>query len=141
MKFKPSIHMEELQEPILEQIHTVESLGNTLTWGEQQIPEHVDEVVDIQAIVYDRKRKSIMKRITKKRRLTLDSSILTTTKENFLSIEHAKTSELIGVGMAIIDATLDRERRVGEIIINTRTTLTMIDRIIMLVRERKKRGR
>jgi hypothetical protein len=28
-----------------------------------------------------------------------------------LSTEHAKTSELIGAGMAIIDATLDRKRR------------------------------
>ena len=31
--------------------------------------------------------------------------------------------------------------RVGKIIIKPRTTLTMIDRIIMLVRERKKNGR
>jgi hypothetical protein len=66
---------------------------------------------DIQVIAYDRKRKSIMKRTTKKRRLTLDSSILITTEEKLLSTEHAKTSELIGAGMAITDATLDRERR------------------------------
>jgi hypothetical protein len=31
--------------------------------------------------------------------------------------------------------------RVGKIITNPRMTLTMIDRIIMLVRERKKNGR
>jgi hypothetical protein len=37
------------------------------------------KVVDIQAISYDRKRKSIMKRTTKKRRLTLDRSVLITT--------------------------------------------------------------
>jgi hypothetical protein len=79
---EPSGHIEEVQEPNLEQIYTVGSLGNTLTWGEQQIPEPVDEVVDIQEITYDRKRKSIMKRTTKKRRLTLDSSILITTEEN-----------------------------------------------------------
>jgi hypothetical protein len=35
--------------------------------------EPVDEVADIQAISYDRKRKSIMKKTTKKRRVTLDS--------------------------------------------------------------------
>jgi hypothetical protein len=52
-----------------------------------------------------------MKRTTKKRRLTLDSSILITTEEKLLSTEHTKTSELIGAGMAITDATLDRERR------------------------------
>jgi hypothetical protein len=86
-------------------------LGNTLTWGEQQIPEPVDEVTDIQGITYDRKRKVIMKRTTKKRRLTLDSLILITIEEKMIVTEHAKTSELIGIGMAITDATLDRERR------------------------------
>jgi hypothetical protein len=55
MEVEPSEHMKEVQEPILEQIHTVGSLGNTLTWGEQQIPEPVDEVTDIQAIAYDRR--------------------------------------------------------------------------------------
>jgi hypothetical protein len=44
---KPLGHMEEAQEHILEQIHTARSLGNTLTWGEQQILEPVDEVADI----------------------------------------------------------------------------------------------
>ena len=62
-------------------------------------------------IAYDRKRKAIMKRTTKKRRLTLESSILIITEEKLLSIEHAKTSELINAGMAIMDATLDRARR------------------------------
>jgi hypothetical protein len=48
MEFEPSGHIEKFQEPILEQIHTTESLGNTLTWGEQKILEPVDEVTDIQ---------------------------------------------------------------------------------------------
>jgi hypothetical protein len=39
--------MEEVQELVLEQIHTSGIFGNTLTWGEQQIPEPVDEVFDI----------------------------------------------------------------------------------------------
>jgi hypothetical protein len=85
MKADPSGHMEEVQEPILEQVHTVRSQGNTPTWGEQQIPDHVDEVVDIQEISYDWKRKSIMKRTTKKRNLTLDSSILINTEEKILN--------------------------------------------------------
>jgi hypothetical protein len=64
MKFDPSRHMEEVHEPILEHIHTVKSLGNTLTWGEKQIPEPVDEVTNIKVIAYDQKRKFIMKRTT-----------------------------------------------------------------------------
>jgi hypothetical protein len=39
MEVEPSEHMKEVHEPVLEQIHTTGSLGNTLTWGEQQIPE------------------------------------------------------------------------------------------------------
>jgi hypothetical protein len=46
-------HTNEFQEPNIEHIYTVESLGNTLTWGEKQILEPVDEVTDIQAITYD----------------------------------------------------------------------------------------
>jgi hypothetical protein len=57
------------------------------------------------------KRKAIMKRTTKKRRLMLDNSILITTEEKLLSTEHTKMSKLIGAGMAITDATLDRKRR------------------------------
>jgi hypothetical protein len=56
-----------------------------LTWGYQKIPELMDEVSDIQAISYDRKRKSIMRRTTKNRRLTLDSAILITTEEDMLN--------------------------------------------------------
>jgi hypothetical protein len=104
-------HREEVQEPSLEQIYTIGSLGNTITWGDQQIPEPVDEFPDIHAISYDWKRKSIVHRSTKKRSITLDHSILITMEENLINTEHAKTYELIGAGMEITDATLDREKR------------------------------
>jgi hypothetical protein len=106
-----SEHTKEVREPSLEQIYTIESLGNMLTWGDQQIPKPVDEVADIQAISYDWKRKSIMKRTTKKRRLPLDHSILITTEEKLISTEHTKTSKLIDAWMEIIDATLDRVKK------------------------------
>ena len=116
MEVDPFEHMEvspvkEVQESVLEKINTAGSLGNTLTWGDQQIPEPITEVVDIQAISYDKKRKSIMRRTTKKIRLTLDISILITTKEKLLSTENVKTSKLIGAGMDITYATLDQEKR------------------------------
>jgi hypothetical protein len=71
----------------------------------------MDEVTDIQTIAYDRKRKFIMRRTTKKRKLTLDSTLLITIEENLLSIENVKTTELIGAGMAITNSTLDREKQ------------------------------
>jgi hypothetical protein len=108
---EPSKHTEEVQEPGLEQIYIVGSLGNMLTCGDQKILEPVDEVVDIQAISYDWKRKSIVKRTTKKRRLTMDHSILITIEEKMINTEHAKTFELISAGMEITYATLDREKR------------------------------
>jgi hypothetical protein len=52
-----------------------------------------------------------MRRTTKKRRLTLDSSILITTEEKLLSTEQANKFELIDVGMAITDATLDQVKK------------------------------
>jgi hypothetical protein len=51
-----------------------------------------------------------MRRTTKKIRLTLDSLILITTEEKLLNIENMKSSELIGAGMVITDATLDQEK-------------------------------
>jgi hypothetical protein len=71
----------------------------------------VDEVADIHAISYDRKRKAIIERTTKNRRISLDHSNFITTEEHLINTEHAKTFELIGVGMAIIDATLDKAKR------------------------------
>jgi hypothetical protein len=52
-----------------------------------------------------------MKTTTKKRRLTLDSSILITTEEKLINTKHAKTSELISAGMVIKDATLHRQSK------------------------------
>jgi hypothetical protein len=47
-KVQPSEHMKEVQEPVLEKIHTTGCLGNTLTWGKQQILMlDVDEASDI----------------------------------------------------------------------------------------------
>jgi hypothetical protein len=55
-----------------------------------------------------------MKRMTKKRRLTLESSILITIEEKLIRKDHAKTSEIIDVGMEITYATLDRARKYEE---------------------------
>jgi hypothetical protein len=63
----------------MEHLYMVGSLGNTLSWGDQQIPEPVDEVADIQEISYDRKRKVVMRRTIKKRKLMLDSTLFITT--------------------------------------------------------------
>jgi hypothetical protein len=52
-----------------------------------------------------------MKRTNNKKRLTLDILILITTEEKLISIENAKIPELIGIGVAITDASLDRERK------------------------------
>jgi hypothetical protein len=103
--------MDEVQEPSLEQIYTIGSLGNMLTLGDKQIPKPMDEFFDIHAISYDWKRKAIMKRNTKKRSITIDHFILITMEETLMNTEHAKTSEIISTGMEITDATLEREKR------------------------------
>jgi hypothetical protein len=72
--------MEKGKEPTMEHFYTSGSLGNTLSWGDQQILEPVDEVVDVQAISYDKKRKAIMKRTVKRRRSNLDNTLFVTTE-------------------------------------------------------------
>jgi hypothetical protein len=56
---------------VLENIHTPSGLVNALSWGDQPILESVDEVVDFQAIYYDRKRQLILKITRKNRRMNL----------------------------------------------------------------------
>jgi hypothetical protein len=62
-------------------------------------------------ISYDQKRKAIVQRTAKKRRITLDQSILITTEENLINTVDARASELIGVGKSLSDAAQDRARR------------------------------
>jgi hypothetical protein len=61
-----------------------------LTWGDQQIPKPVDEIVDIHAIAYDRKSKVVMRRKTNKKRLMLNSTLLITIEETLLNTKNAK---------------------------------------------------
>jgi hypothetical protein len=89
---KPMTHSEEVHEPNIEQVYITNILGNTLTWGDQYIPELVDEVVDIYAISYDQKRKAIIQRTKKRRRITLDHSILVTIEENLINTTDSRTS-------------------------------------------------
>jgi hypothetical protein len=110
VEVRPSENNEKVQKPDLEQIYSTENLGNTLTCGDQHILEPVDEVANIYDISYDQKRKAIIQRTTNKRRITLDHSILIIIEENLINIENAKTSELLGVGMVLSDATLDKAK-------------------------------
>jgi len=53
----------------------------------------------------------LVARITgKKRRLTLDGSMLITMEETMLDSKHSKVRKLLGSDMAISNATMDRAR-------------------------------
>jgi hypothetical protein len=52
-----------------------------------------------------------MRRTIKKRKLTLDNTLLITREETLFDIENDNMTELIGAGMAITDATLERIKR------------------------------
>jgi len=71
--------MEKGKEPAMEHFYMAGSLGSTLSWGDQQILEHVDEVIDVWVVSYDNKRKAVMKRTVKRRRFTLDNTLFVTT--------------------------------------------------------------
>jgi hypothetical protein len=59
-------------------------------------------------ISYDQKRKAIIQRTAKKRRITLDHSILVTTEENLINTADAHASELIGMEKSLSDVAQDR---------------------------------
>jgi hypothetical protein len=96
------------KEPTLEHFHTLGSLDNAISWGDQQFLEPVDEVADVHAITYDRKRQVVVKRTNKKRRLTLDNVVMITTEETLLDARRSKVSKLLGARMAISSGTIDR---------------------------------
>jgi hypothetical protein len=52
----------------------------------------------------------VVRRTGNKRRLTLDNAVLITMEETLLDAKQSKVSELLGAGMAISSATMDRER-------------------------------
>jgi hypothetical protein len=106
--------MEKGKEHVMEHFYTSGSLGNILSWGDQQILEPIDEVFDVQDISYDNKIKAVMKRHVKRRSFTLDSTMFVTTDETLFDTENTKVSELLGVGMSITNATLDRVKRMNE---------------------------
>jgi hypothetical protein len=82
-----------------------------LTWGDRHIPDTVDAVANIFFISYDQKKNSIMQRMTKKIRITLDHSILVITEENLINTTNAWKYKILGVGKALSNATLDRAKR------------------------------
>jgi hypothetical protein len=44
------------KEAIFEHFHTPRSLSSAISWGDQPIPEPIDEVADVQEIAYDREK-------------------------------------------------------------------------------------
>jgi hypothetical protein len=62
-------------------------------------------------ISYDQKKKAIIQMTAQKIKIMLDHSIFVTTEDNLINTTDARTTELIGVGKALSEATLDRAKR------------------------------
>jgi hypothetical protein len=68
----------------------------------------VDEVVDLELFSYDKKHKSIVKRTHRKRKVTLDNGVVSTTEEVIIDTKKAKESQLYSTGLAISHASYDK---------------------------------
>jgi hypothetical protein len=79
-----------------------------LSWGDQPIPHLVEDVVDLESFSYDKKKKSIVKRTHRKRKVTLDSGVLSTTEEVIIDTKKDKMSQLYSIGLAISHASYDK---------------------------------
>jgi hypothetical protein len=95
----------------MEHFYMAGSLGNTLSWGDQQIIEPIDKVLMCRPSLMTRNERQVMKRNVKRRRFNLDNNFFVTMKDTLFDIENTKVSELLGVGMVITNATLDEAKR------------------------------
>jgi hypothetical protein len=53
------------KEPTMEQLYTYGSLENILSWGDQPIPDPLEEVADLEFVAYNRCKQAIVKRSIK----------------------------------------------------------------------------
>jgi hypothetical protein len=84
-------------------------LRNILSWGDQPIPQPVEEVVDLELFTYDKKHKYIVKRTHRKRKVTLDKwGGEHMTEEVIIDTKKAKASQLYSTGLAISHASYDK---------------------------------
>jgi hypothetical protein len=81
-------------------------------------------------ISYDQKRKAIIQRTTKKRKITVDHSILVTTKESSINTADAHMSKLIGMGRALSDVAQDMVRRDERELVDTLKELEHLCHIV-----------
>jgi hypothetical protein len=105
---KDSPGKEPSQDPISEHFYTPGSVRNILSWGDQPIHQPVEEVANLESFAYDRKRRSIVKRTQRKRKITLDNSVLCTFEEVIINTKKEKMSQLFSVGLVISHASLDK---------------------------------
>jgi len=96
--------------PTMEHFHTLGSMGIMLAWGDKKIPKPLDEVVDIEAITYDKKIQVSVTRASRKRKLNLDNTMVMTVEETLLDAKKDKVNEMLGAVVAISHATIDKER-------------------------------
>jgi hypothetical protein len=81
-------------------------------------------------ISYDQKRKVIVQRTVKRRRITMDQSIVVTIEENVINTAYARMSELIDVGKSISDVAHDRSRRDEKELADTREELEHLHHLV-----------
>jgi hypothetical protein len=85
-------------------------MGIMLAWGDKKIPEPLDEVVDIEAITYDKKIQVSVRRTSRKRKLNLDNTMVMTVEETLLDAKKDKVNEMLGAVVAISHATIDKSK-------------------------------
>jgi hypothetical protein len=62
----------------MEKVYTPRSLENIISWGVQSILDPLEEVVDLESIVYNHWRHPIVKRTQNRRRFDVDNVVICT---------------------------------------------------------------
>jgi hypothetical protein len=70
----------------------------------------VEEIVDLESVAYNRRRKDIVRRSKKIKIIDIDNIVICTIEDPFLDTERANISEIIFFGVTISYDTIDKAR-------------------------------
>jgi hypothetical protein len=67
-------------------------------------------VEDLELIVYNKRKQTIVKQTQQRRRIDLDNTIICTIEEQVLYAKKAKLTKFLSIGLVITHDTLDKEK-------------------------------
>jgi hypothetical protein len=93
----------------MEEVFTTQTFSNTfglgmVIGGDDPIPSHLDEIVDLELFSFEKKRKKVIRQKHKIRKINLDSEVILTTETMVMDIRKMILSSSTSIGLVIFQA-------------------------------------